>query len=147
MILGFTGTQRGMRPRQAKAVRHLLYSCKVLHLGDCVGADAEAHGIAGETGVYRVSHPPTGSSFRAFLEYEESREPEPYLKRNVSIVLEGVDGLIAASGDWIEVLRSGTWTTVRRARELGRRIWIVRPDGSVREEAAIDNQLPEGILL
>lgn len=136
MTLGFTGTSLGMKSRQFKAVRQLLYHVDVLHLGDCIGADAEAYGVATEYGVTRIGHPPSHSKMRAFLDYDEEREPKPYLERNDDIALEGVDGLIAAPSGWVEERRSGTWSTVRRARKLGRRIWIVRPDGSIIEEQA-----------
>lgn len=134
MTLGFTGTQQGMAPRQLKVVRQLLYNCVFVHLGDCVGADAQAHAIATEYGVTRIGHPPTERRKRAFLDYDEERGPKPYLMRNLDIAMEGVDGLVAAPSGWIEEQRSGTWSTVRRARKLRRHIWIVRPDGSVVEE-------------
>ena len=35
-----------------------------------------------------------------------------------------------------ERLRSGTWATVRYARRLGRRVVLVCPDGSLREDGA-----------
>jgi hypothetical protein len=139
LTLGFTGTSKGMTMRQLKEVRNLLYSCGTLHLGDCVGADTEAYHIAGETGIHRVGHPPSDGKARSFLDYEETRSELPYMERNLAIAREGVDGLVAAPQGWVEINRGrdgGTWSTVRRARSLGRRIWIVRPDGSVMVEAA-----------
>jgi len=138
-ILGFTGTSAGMAPRQMKAVRQLLYDCGTLHLGDCIGADTEAFHIAGETAIHRVGHPPSDGKARSFLTYEETRVEKPYMDRNLDIAREGVDGLVAAPQGWVEVLRGqdgGTWSTVRRARKLGRRIWIVKPDGSIVKENA-----------
>lgn len=137
MILGFSGTSQGMAPRQAKAMRQLLYDCTELHLGDCIGADAEAYAIAGETGIIRIGHPPRDGKKRAFLEYERELPKQPYLVRNGHIARDGVNGLIAAPQDWVEIKRGrdgGTWSTVRRARNYGRYIWIVRPDGSIIEE-------------
>lgn len=134
MTLGFTGTQHGMTSRQLKAVRRLLYKCDVLHLGDCIGADAQAHEEALHAGARTVGHPPTDSGKRAFLEYDEEHEPKPFLKRDDDIVAEGVDGLIAAPHGFVEERRSGTWATVRRARKAKRCIWIVLPDGNVRKE-------------
>lgn len=81
-----------------------------------------------------IGHPPEQGNRRAFLDYDEEREPKSYLKRNHDIVDEGVDGLIAAPNGWVEELRSGTWATVRYARKLKRRIWIIRPDGTLRKE-------------
>lgn len=134
MTLGFTGTQSGMAPRQRKAVRQLLWNVKELHLGDCVGADAEAYEEALLLGIPTIGHPPTNGRRRAFLDYNEEREPKPYLERNRDIAADGVDGLIAAPDGWVETQRSGTWATVRYARALRRRIWVVRPDGTIAEE-------------
>lgn len=132
MIVGFTGTQRGMTSRQRKAVRQLLYHATVVHLGDCVGADAEAHEEATTLGKRRVGHPPSDGRKRAFLDYDEEREPKPYLIRNKDIAAEGVDGLIAAPKGFVEELRSGTWATIRAAQRLGRLVMIVLPDGRMK---------------
>lgn len=137
MTCGFTGTQHGMKPRQLKAVRQLLFHVSVLHLGDCIGADAEAHAEAVRLGVKTVGHLPDDGSKRAHCTYDEERAPKPYLTRNRVIVAEGVDGLIAAPRTFIEPVNKrgeGTWTTVVYARQAGRKIWTVLPDGTVREE-------------
>ena len=137
MILGFTGTSRGMTPRQLKTVRKLLYNVDVLHLGDCVGADTEVHKMAVFLSIKTIGHPPSNRYKRSFLDYDEEREPKSYLKRNWDIARDGKDGLIAAPSNFIEIIRgvgAGTWSTIRYARKLGRKIWIVLPDGSVKEE-------------
>lgn len=136
MTLGFSGNgDRDMAPRQLKAVRKLLYDCNVLHLGDCIHADEQAYAVAISLGIKTVGHPPDQGRKRAFLQYDEEWPVRPYLHRNDDIAHAGIDGLIAAPEGWVEVLRSGTWSTVRYARKYGRHIWIVRPDGSVKEEA------------
>lgn len=136
-ILGFTGTsKKDMASRQLKAVRQLLYHVNWLHLGDCIHADAQAHAEAINLGVMTHGHPPIHSGRRAMLEYDKIEQPKDFLLRNRDIVMGGVDGLIAAPSGWVEVLRSGTWATVRYARSANRHIWIVRPDGSIREEGA-----------
>lgn len=135
IIVGFTGTsKRPLTPRQLKALRRLLWNVDELHLGDCINADAEAHAEAILLGVKTVGHPPIDGRRRAYCTYDEEREPKPFLERNRDIVRDGVDGLIACPGGFVEEWRSGTWATVRCARKLGRRIWIVRPDGRVIEE-------------
>ena len=131
MTLGFTGTQKGIAPRQRKAVRQLLWNVQQLHLGDCLGADAEAHEEAVALGIETHSHPPSDWRKRACLEYNVVWPPRPYLLRNKDIVECGFDGLIAAPNGFVEEQRSGTWATVRAARKLKRRIWIVKPDGKV----------------
>lgn len=137
MIIGFTGTHLGMAARQIKSVRQLLHNVQALHLGDCIGADAEAHAEAVRIGITTHGHPPTNSSRRAFCEYEVEYPAKPYLDRNLDIVKAGVDGLIAAPKGFVEPLSKrgqGTWTTIGYARQTGRHIWIVLPDGQIKEE-------------
>lgn len=136
MILGFSGTKNGMTPAQRKAVRSLIHNATRLHLGDCVGADDQAYEEATSFGIAVEGHPPTKGQLRCFRTYDKTWPEKPYLDRNQDIAEAGVDGLIAAPRGFEEQRRSGTWSTVRRARKLGRRIWIVRPDGSVVVEVA-----------
>lgn len=139
IILGFTGTQRGMTPAQSRHVTELLRERKVgvLHLGDCVGADKEAHAIACSLGIQTIGHPPDDDSKRAFCTYFEEWPPKPYLARNADIVLHSLHGLIACPKDELEPANKrgqGTWTTVGYARKAKRHLWIVLPDGTINEE-------------
>ena len=52
--------------------------------------------------------------------------PQFALKRNCDIVLAGVE-LIACPHQMSEVLRSGTWSTVRFARKIKKRVVMVWP--------------------
>lgn len=140
MILGFTGTQHGMTQRQQDTVRYLFHELPlhVLHHGVCVGADAEAHRIALRLSALIVGHSPTDAKKMAVLKgFDQLHEPQPYLRRNKSIVSHGRDGLIAAPFDDIEprsLRGQGTWTTIGYARKAGRRVWIVHRDGTFRME-------------
>jgi hypothetical protein len=142
MILGFTGTSFGMTQRQAACVDHVFVELLLteLHHGWCVGADAEAHKLARRMQVRIVGHPPTDTKMQASLplaDFADIKMPFAYLTRNRHIVRDGVDGLIAAPKDYVmptNLRGHGTWTTVGYAREAGRRIWIVTPDGTCREE-------------
>jgi hypothetical protein len=139
VTLGFTGTSSGMTQPQRTMVGHLLEELKAeaLHLGDCIGADHEAYAECARLGILKIGHPPTDPHKRAFLDYDVAAPPKPYLKRNKDIVHFGVDGLIAAPKDYDEPVSKrgqGTWTTVGYARQAGRRIWIVLPDGMLRKE-------------
>lgn len=109
----------------------MLWAVDVLHLGDCIGADTQAYTEAIRLGVKTIGHPPTNPQKRSFLTYDEERPAKPYLARNLDIATEGEDGVIATPQEFVEVLRSGTWATVRYARKLGRKVYIIRPDGSV----------------
>lgn len=134
MILGFTGTWHQPPPAQEITLRKLFVGVDTLHHGDCIGADALAHSIAVEYGIKIVVHPPLNERKRAWMrDGAEVRARYEYLERNQHIVDE-CDHLIAVPYTNVEVPRSGTWSTVRRARKANKPLTIVWPDGSVTEE-------------
>lgn len=94
-----------------------------LHHGDCVGADDIAGQVAHRCSFRVVAHPPTNERLRAHGVADEVREPLEYQVRNRRIVDE-TEMLIAAP-DGPERLYSGTWSTVRYARSLGRRVVVL----------------------
>jgi hypothetical protein len=103
-----------------------------VHHGDCIGADAQLHTLAKAAGLKIIIHPPIDPKKRAFCqEYDEIREEKPYLDRNKDIVNES-EFLIATPRTMHEVLRSGTWATVRYARSTNIDIAIIEPDGHIR---------------
>jgi len=103
------------------------------HHGDCIGADSEAHDIAILCGYTVVLHPPTNPAKRAWRDVPQhlKRTKKPYLARNQDIVTETAS-LIAAPADPVEQLRSGTWSTVRFARQRGKPVLLILPDGTVK---------------
>jgi hypothetical protein len=132
--IGFTGTQDGMMREQVQKLSELLMQMKregatAFHHGDCVGADAEAHNIAKRYSFHIVGHPPVNPKKRAFMDVDESRPPQDYLVRNNNIVVS-TDVLIACPKGMVEELRSGTWATLRRARDSLRPYCIIYPDGT-----------------
>lgn len=133
MKIGFTGTRDGMTEAQTTALHALLPVADIaseFHHGDCLGADAQAHDIATGHGCRTVSHPPIKDDLRAFKKADEYRERKSYLARNREIVKE-TEFLIAAPKEFVEQDKGGTWYTVRFAREKGRRLCIIRPDGTL----------------
>lgn len=133
--LGFTGTQFGMTAAQRASLRRLLVErhVTVLHHGDCVGADAQAHEVALELGIAVELHPPSDESRRAYCRGARRVHPaRPYLVRNRAIV-ESTAALVATPRGDFEVRRSGTWTTVRYARHLRARLTVIWPDGRVED--------------
>lgn len=130
MNLGFTGTRKGMTERQSDHLIRVLeqFTPEQFHHGDCVGADAEAHDIAVDMGLYVVIHPPTDYKHRAWCEPNEMRDEFPYLERNHNIVDEAVH-LFAAPGTNHEVRRSGTWATIRYHRDKAEgSLWLPLPE-------------------
>lgn len=138
--IGFTGTQRGMTSSQAgylnMDIRSLVNGEMIeFHHGDCVGADAQAHDIVRDipADFYIVIHPPEFRAKRAFCKGDEILDELPYLTRNKYIV-EQTELLYACPGESEEVIRSGTWSTIRYARKLSVPITIIYPDGRVEKE-------------
>lgn len=125
--VGFTGTRRGMTTRQREELNAILPEGCWFHHGDCVGADAQAHEVARQKGCAIVIHPCTLTSQRAFcVGADRILTPKRPLVRNRDIV-EAVDWLIAAPATLHEVLRSGTWATIRYARKIEKQVRILKP--------------------
>jgi hypothetical protein len=131
--IGFTGSREGMSDRQYEILLEWLRHYKrtdgevVLHHGDCIGADAQAHQAALLCDVRVVIHPCTLTSQRAFCKgYSHAYEPLPPLERNSRIV-QAADIVIATPKESTEQLRSGTWATIRRARKAHKPVEIISP--------------------
>jgi len=125
MRISFTGTRQGMSPWQRQQFLFLLReiggSMSTFSHGVCVGADVEAHAMVREVLGKRlfVAAFPSTAKTRASMPHEECQSwarPKPPLERDKDIVDFGKDLLVAAPLQMSEVLRSGTWSTVRYAR-------------------------------
>jgi len=131
MILGFTGTRKGMTPEQKLRFLDLIHALQPteFHHGDCIGADVEAHDRVKVhlPKCHIVIHPPINKIYRAFRTGYTSRIPRPYFERNRDIV-DASDHVIAASGSRIPLIRGGTWYTIRYALK---KVTILWPDGSI----------------
>jgi len=124
---GFTGSQHGMSAAQEASLASSLAHYTELHHGDCIGADAVAHSIAADLDMRIIVHPPSNDSKRAYCRYaDEELVPRPYLKRNRDIV-DACDHLFATPNTRQEVLRSGTWATIRYARRVEKPMTIIYP--------------------
>ncbi len=132
--LGFTGTKEEMTDAQ-----HLLLLSRLsilrddgflwMHNGDCKGSDYKAGVIWQRLKGKLYLHPPLKKKYRAFMTSAHIIcEPKAYLKRDEDIA-ESCHTLVATPLTEREELRSGTWSTIRYARKLRRRIYIIRPDG------------------
>lgn len=132
MIVGFTGTQRGMNEAQWLALWQLLLPRAPgdFHEGDCIGSDAQAAKGARTAGFRVIGHPPINPSKRAYFPADEWRFAHDYLTRNKRIV-DACQEMIATPGEYAEQLRSGTWAAIRYARKMGRPCHVILPDGRV----------------
>lgn len=142
--VGFTGTRNGMTEQQKTAVRSLIRLEVVsgeVHHGDCIGADEDFHNICYSENIPIFIHPPINESKRAFCEDAIEVYPaKEYLERNYDIV-DCSEVLIATPIGYVEELRSGTWATIRYAREQSKPVYVVFPDGSLSREVLDSSDL------
>lgn len=96
--------------------------------GGCVGADAEADAIARRMGADICLHPANIRDLQAVFDGERRQGRLPPLVRN-RIIVAHCEMLIATPREADEVRRSGTWATIRYAREAGKPVVIILPDG------------------
>lgn len=134
MILAFTGTRKGMTPRQHSIVKQILeeFEPTEVHHGGCIGADTEFHELCSHLEVPYIHVWPSnlpsmqgviGSHFNVIVHYHP---PQPPLDRNWDIVREA-DLVVACPESAVESIRSGTWATVRYADQLDKQIKVIKP--------------------
>lgn len=132
---GFTGTRFGMTTLQKLRLReHLQLKISTIseniraefHHGACIGSDEQAAHIATELGFWTVAHPPISKRYLSNFISCETRKARPYLERNFDIVKE-CDELIATPYQNHEIVRSGTWATIRYAYRLEKDVYIITP--------------------
>ena len=128
MKIGFTGTREGMSQHQKEqfVLKMEELGPTEFHHGDCVGADADAHDIvrAFFPDVKIVVYPPVSTKQRAFRQGDEFKEPESYITRDHKIV-DGTECLIGTPLQNDEILRSGTWATIRYGRKTGKTVFVL----------------------
>lgn len=132
--IGFTGNRFGLTQEQKHQIILILdkYDNLILSHGDCVGSDTDFHNICVD---YKNKHsnkkisihiyPPDNPKLRAFNKADILMQEKPYLDRNLDIV-KNSSILIACPVDKNkEELRSGTWSTIRKARQQKLEIHIL----------------------
>lgn len=135
MRLGFTGTRHGMTDQQKRSVRLLINALKPSYFnhGDCVGADVEAHDIV------RDACPKSFIYVYPAIDREQNREsdyrapPDKPLTRN-RVIVDMSDVMIATPRESSEMLRGGTWSTVRYARLKKKSLYLILPNGTAVKE-------------
>ncbi len=135
MNLGFTGTQIGLSPAQRHELTDrldwLAERGNWFHHGDCIGADAQARDIAASLQWLIHQHPPLDERKRAFTAADAVSEPKGFLARNRDIV-KASELMIACPAQAKEILRSGTWATIRETLRQRKPLIVILPDGGIR---------------
>jgi len=134
MMLSFTGTHRALTDLQKITVTEFVEQFNPLCVthGGCIGADDFFDQWCADLGIHRTIYP-SNIRGKSLPKNELLRrgpctihEPRPPLIRNEIIVKSG-EFLLACPSENYEVLRSGTWSTVRIARRLGVKYTVINP--------------------
>lgn len=136
---GFTGTRAGMKVAQLMRVQTILKRGKphIVRHGCAFGADTEFHAVWREHSNQFADVWPASEDRAALFRDQQNVFVQPVmppLMRNEEIVKRDAL-LIAAPHTSREELRSGTWTTIRCARNLNRPIIILWPSGLMTYDA------------
>ena len=128
MIVGFTGSREGLSYTQMMQLEEVVRGLSPdngIH-GDCIGSDADFHYICKT--VLRIPiiiRPCNLNEQRAFCRGAVIVHPaKAPIERNHDIVNE-CNILIACPKEESEILRSGTWATVRYARKIGKKVIMI----------------------
>jgi hypothetical protein len=139
MIVGFTGTIAGPTPAQHARLKWFaarLPISRAVH-GGCKGVDSLAHNAVRRAHpdivieIWPSDLPGTHGVCLTMPMGRCELYPElPPLERN-RIIVRRIHGLLAAPRTDREELRSGTWATVRYAREIGCPVYVIQQNGAV----------------
>lgn len=140
--VGVTGSRQGMEYWQKRKFQRYLLHFKFIefHHGDCIGVDEETHDVVRQRdpNIPIIIHPPLNSHYRAYcghlggnlVDHKTIILPEAeYIQRNHNIV-DACDILIAIPKEQHEVVRSGTWATVRYAIKQEKPVRLILPPGT-----------------
>lgn len=132
--VGFTGSRSAPTSLAMECLQIVLEKnidvIMEFHHGDCVGSDAAFFGMMNHLNpsIPSICHPPDDDKYRAWTPSSLVLEPKPYLERNHNIV-DAVHLMIAMPAQSHEILRSGTWATIRYAKKKQTDVMLIYPDG------------------
>lgn len=132
--IGFTGNRYGLTAEQEIQIIEIFdkYNNIIVSHGDCIGSDTDFHNLCinykntnPSKKITIVIYPPNNSKLRGFNHGDILMKEKPYLKRN-SDIIKNSSILIACPIDKNkEQLRSGTWSTIRKAKKQKLEIYIL----------------------
>ena len=139
MKLGVTGNRNGTTMQQRDTFTywfsHYNKDITEFHHGDCVGVDEEICEIVQDISpaITIICHPPISTLYRAFTTYDLCMKEKDYLDRNHDIV-DAVTVMWGFPTGFKEIVRSGTWATIRYAKRMNKELFVAWPDGEVYEK-------------
>lgn len=138
IVFGFTGSRHGLTVKQENKLDYIINSLldkgveiSVAHHGGCVGADYKFATIMIENGIKTVRHPASDVDSRFIADDldEVVLAARPALTRNRDIV-KFSDFVLACPNSNTEVVRSGTWSTIRYCKRIKKNHCIIFPNGT-----------------
>lgn len=139
--LGFTGARNGLSEKQAGWLATYLKANppdKAAH-GDCVGADAEFHDLVRWVCPNCKIHiwPSLSESLRAYKKGDVLYEPMKALDRD-KLIVKFCNVFVGCPPTDYEITRSGSWATLRMARNRFRKdsireLYLVYPNAAAVE--------------
>lgn len=139
--LGVTGSRQGLTAFQSrwtiKFISQEVSSIRVLHHGDCIGADEEfATSCRSIDKTYIIAHPGDTPHFRARCRANDLVLPNlGNLERN-RVIVKLSDFIVGFPSSHYPTPRSGTWYTLNYAKEKRVPRIIVGPQEVVLDERA-----------
>jgi hypothetical protein len=139
MIYAITGAQDPVGSYEGRLLntfRTLNPKADKIITGACIGIDWAAARIAHELGFFVYTIVPANKSkidtqfYLHCHDWEYMPPGTSYMDRNDRLVNHPVypcDCLLAFPNQKEEILRSGTWATIRRARKLSKEVRIISP--------------------
>jgi len=132
--IGFTGNRHGLTQHQKEQIILILdkYDNIIVSHGDCVGSDTDFHNLCENYRKDNINKnieihifPPNVSTLRAFNKGDLIMDEKPYLERNENIVKYSSILIGCPVDKNKEELRSGTWSTIRKAKKHKLDIYIL----------------------
>lgn len=129
MIVMFTGSaSANMSAEQIDRLEAHLLVLNPTHAihGDAIHRDAQFHDIVRELlpNTTISIYPANIAGKRAFKKGDYIFEPRPPIERNHTMVDKSLV-VLACPLSRVEIVRSGTWATIRYARECGKRVVFI----------------------
>ncbi len=146
-VVSVTGTRHGVVGRQLESFERLLRvlfgkGTRTLAHGCCHGVDETAALLGRDLAMHVVAHPGDLPAWTSAIALEASHDVMPAQSnknRNAALVrAAGFEGFLVGCPAGAEAeasqRRSGTWQTVRMARQSAIALALVMPDGSLSVE-------------